>query len=385
MTARKLRFGMVGGGQGAFIGAVHRIAAQMDGEAELVAAALSSNPQRARESAAALFIDPARAYGTFAEMARAESAHDSSSRLDFVVIVTPNHLHFAPAKAFLESGFNVVLDKPLAFDLREALQLRDIVASSRKVLALTHTYAGFAMVKQARELVRTGRLGALRSIVVEYSQGWLAESVETRGNKQASWRTDPKRSGAAGSVGDIGTHAAHLAQYVSGLRIEELCADLTTIVEGRALDDHASMLLRFTGGARGILHCSQVSLGEENNLRLRLYGSQASLEWSLQRADELLVRYADRPAETWGRGNAYAPVSARFSRVPPGHPEGYLEAFANIYREAFRAIRAEVAAQPIPTDTDFPGVEEGVEGMRFIAAAVDSSRAGGKWTRIARE
>ncbi len=383
---RKLRYGMIGGGRGAFIGAVHRIAAQMDGQAELVAGAFSSDPERSHASGEDLFLDPARVYGSFAEMAEAESKKPAAERLDFVVIVTPNHQHFPPAKLFLEKGFNVVCDKPVTFDLKESLALRKIVAKSGKVFALTHNYTGNAMVKQARDLVRSGKLGAVRKIVVEYPQGWLATALEKTDQKQAAWRTDPKRSGAAGCMGDIGTHAENLARYVTGLRIAELCADLTTFVPGRALEDDGNVLLRYEGGAKGVLHASQISVGEENALSLRVYGEKAGLEWRQEHPNQLLVKYADRPTEVWGRGNGYvSSVAARgAARTPAGHPEGYLEAFGNLYREIFRAVRAEVSGKKLPRDPDFPTIEDGVEGMAFIETVVKSSRLGAKWVKFPR-
>ncbi len=381
---RKLRFGMVGGGRGAFIGAVHRIAAQLDGQAELVAGAFSSDPQRSRDSAADLFVAPDRAYGDYREMAAAEAARPADGRLDFVVVVTPNDQHFPAATLFLEHGFNVVCDKPATLDLREALALRETVARSGKVFVLTHNYAGNAMVKQARELVRGGALGTLRKVVVEYSQGWLSREIEREGQKQAAWRTDPARSGAAGCLGDIGTHAEHLARYVTGLRIEALCADLSTFVPGRRLDDDANLLLRFAGGARGVLHCSQVAAGEENRLALRVYGSEASLAWRQEHPDELVVMRLDRPREVLHRGNPYLGEAARrAARVPAGHPEGYLEAFANLYRDAFRAIIAEVGGAPGPADPDFPTIDDGVAGMAFVEAALQSHARGGSWTSVA--
>src|SRR5580658_6096820 len=276
---RKLRFGMIGGGRGAFIGAVHRIAAAMDGQAELVAGAFSSDAARSRASGADLFLDPSRVYGSYREMARAESAMPPGRRLDFVVIVTPNYQHFEPARLFLESGFNVVCDKPVTFDLAQARKLRAVVRRTGKVFVLTHNYTGNAMVKQARELVRDGTVGTIRKVVVEYPQGWLADAVEKTGQKQASWRTDPKRSGAAGCMGDIGTHAENLARYITGLEIESLCADLTAFVRGRKLDDDGSVLLQFYSGAKGILHASQICIGDENALSIRVYGTKASLEW----------------------------------------------------------------------------------------------------------
>lgn len=382
---RKLRFGMIGGGRGAFIGAVHRIAAILDGQAVLVAGAFSSDAARSRASGEDLFLDPTRVYGSYQEMAKAEATKPAAERLDFVVIVTPNHQHFPPAKLFLESGFNVVCDKPVTFNLVEAIKLRAIVRRTRKVFVLTHNYTGNAMVKQAREMVRTGKLGAIRKVVVEYPQGWLATRLEGSGQKQAAWRTDPKRSGAAGAMGDIGTHAENLAHYITGLEISELCADLTSFVPGRRLDDDGNILVRFKGGAKGILHASQISVGEENNLNIRIYGEKAGLEWQQEHPNELLVKFPDQPKQTWRRGNGYVGDTAKkFTRIPAGHPEGYLEAFANIYQEAFRAIRAEVAGKKMPSDLDFPTIDDGVEGMAFIETVVKSSARGAKWLKFPR-
>ncbi len=382
---RKLRFGMIGGGRGAFIGAVHRIAAILDGQAVLVAGAFSSDAARSRASGEDLFLDPARVYGSYQEMAQAEATKPAAERLDFVVIVTPNHQHFPPAKLFLENGFNVVCDKPVTFNLAEAIKLRAIVRRTRKVFVLTHNYTGNAMVKQAREMVRTGKLGAIRKVVVEYPQGWLATRLEGSGQKQAAWRTDPKRSGAAGAMGDIGTHAENLAHYITGLEISELCADLTSFVPGRRLDDDGNILVRFKGGAKGILHASQISVGEENNLNIRIYGEKAGLEWQQEHPNELLVKFPDQPKQTWRRGNGYVGDTAKkFTRIPAGHPEGYLEAFANIYQEAFRAIRAEVAGKKMPSDLDFPTIDDGVEGMAFIDTVVKSSARGAKWLKFPR-
>ena len=374
---------MIGGGRGAFIGAVHRIAAQMDGKAELVAGAFSSDPERSRASGADLFVAPERAYGSYDEMARAEAKMPAGQRLDFVVIVTPNHQHFAPARLFLESGFNVVCDKPVTFDLAEAITLKKVVARTRKVFVLTHNYTGNVMVKQARELVRAGELGAIRKVVVEYPQGWLSTPLEATGQKQAEWRTDPKRSGAAGCIGDIGTHAENLARYITGLHIEELCADLTTFVPGRKLDDDASILLRFRGGAKGVLHASQICVGDENDLNIRVYGEKASLAWHQEHPNELVLKFPDKPRQIWRRGNGYVGASAqKFTRVPFGHPEGYLEAFANNYQEAFRAIGAEVSGKVQPKDLDFPTIDDGLEGMAFIDAAVRSGKLGAKWVKF---
>jgi predicted dehydrogenase len=385
MIKRKLRFGMIGGGRGAFIGAVHRLAAAMDGHAELVAGAFSSDAARSRASGGDLFLDPARVYGTYREMARVEMAMPPDRRLDFVVIVTPNHEHFPVARLFLEAGFNVVCDKPVTLTLAEAKRLRTIVRQTRKVFVLTHNYTGNVMVKQARALVRAGRLGPIRKVVVEYPQGWLSTKLEDTGQKQAVWRADPKRSGASNCLGDVGTHAENLTRYITGLRIAELCADLTRFVPGRKLEDDANILVRFEGGAKGVLHASQISVGEENNLNIRIYGTKAGLEWHQEHPNELIVKYPDRPREVWRRGNGYldAPVR-RFARIPAGHPEGYLEAFGNVYLEAFRAIAAEVQKRPRPRDLDFPTIDDGVEGMAFLDAAVKSSQAGARWKRLAR-
>jgi predicted dehydrogenase len=383
--SRKLRFGMIGGGRGAFIGAVHRIAAQMDGKAELVAGAFSSDPERSRQSGADLFLDPDRVYGSYAEMARLESRKPANERLDFIVIVTPNHQHFPPAKLFLEAGFNVVCDKPVTFNLAEAKKLRAIIKKTKKIFVLTHNYTGNAMVKQARALVRDGHLGDLRKVVVEYPQGWLATNIEATGQKQAGWRTDPKRSGAAGAMGDIGTHAENLAHYITGLEIDSLCADLTAFVKGRKLDDDGNILVRYKGGAKGVLHASQISVGEENNLNIRVYGTKAGLEWRQEHPNQLVVKYPDKPVEIWGRAQGYNASAAKSAtRTPPGHPEGYLEAFGNVYREAFRAIAAEVSGTSIPTDLDFPTIEDGLAGMAFIEATVKSAKLGAKWVKFPR-
>jgi len=382
---RKLRFGMVGGGRGALIGAVHRTAAVMDGRAELVAGAFSSDAVRSKLSGADLLLDHSRVYGSYAEMVKAEASMPSDRRLDFVVIVTPNHQHFEPARLFLEAGFNVVCDKPVTFDLDQARKLRALVRRTGKVFAVTHNYTGNAMVKQARDFVRDGTIGAIRKVVVEYPQGWLAEAVERKGQKQASWRTDPKRSGAAGCMGDIGTHAENLARYITGLEIEELCADLTTFVRGRKLDDDGNVLLRFKGGAKGILNASQVCVGDENNLNIRVYGTRASLEWHQEHPNELAIKFADKPRQIWRRGNSYVGDTAKhFTRVPFGHPEGYLEAFGNIYREVFRAVAAELQGQPAPRDLDFPTIDDGVRGMLFIDAVLRSSRLGARWVKPAK-
>jgi predicted dehydrogenase len=376
---------MIGGGRGAFIGAVHRIAAVMDGKAELVAGAFSSDAERSKASGADLMLDPSRVYGSYEEMAKAEAALPPDKRLDFVVIVTPNHQHFGPSKLFLEKGFNVVCDKPVTLDLAQARKLRDVVRKSGKIFVLTHNYTGNAMVKEARALVRSGAIGTIRKVVAEYPQGWLADAIEKTGQKQAAWRTDPKRSGAAGCMGDIGTHAENLARYITGLEIDELCAELTTFVKGRKLDDDGNVLVRYKGGARGILHASQICVGDENNLNIRVYGTKAALEWHQEHPNELVVKYPDRGRQILRRGNGYNGDEAkRFTRIPAGHPEGYLEAFGNIYAEAFRSIAAEVEGRKLPKDPDFPTIDDGVEGMAFIEAVVRSSRMGAKWVRPSR-
>jgi predicted dehydrogenase len=378
---RKLKAGMVGGGRDAFIGAVHRMAMRLDGKIELVAGAFSSNPEKSRLSGEDLLLDPNRVYPDYRTMIERELALPAGERIDFVSVVTPNRTHVPVARAFLEAGFNVVCDKPLSFNLEEALELESVVKKSGKVFALTHNYTGYPMVKEARELVRRGDLGKVSKVVVEYPQDWLINLVEEQGNKGALWRTDPQQAGASSCVGDIGTHAENLTRYITGLEIDQLCAEFTTFVKGRRLEDDANMLVRFKGGAKGILYASQISAGEENNINIRVYGTKASLEWHQEDPNDLIVKYPDAPRRVYRRGNAYLTDAAkRFSRIPPGHPEAFIEAFANIYLEAARAIDAEVNGQPIPADCDFPTVADGVEGMRFIATAVRSAKAGGVWT-----
>jgi predicted dehydrogenase len=380
---RKLRMGMVGGGKDAFIGAVHRFAANLDGRIELVAGAFSSNPKKSHESGALLLLNPDRVYDSYEAMAKQEAALPADQRIDFVSIVTPNFAHYPAAKTFLEAGFNVICDKPMTLNLEEALKLREVVRKSGKVFALTHNYTGYPMVKEARAMVRAGELGKILKIVTEYPQGWLLNPIDQEGQKQASWRTDPERAGASGCIGDIGTHGENLARYISGLEIEELCADFTSFVEGRRLEDDGNMLVRYQGGARGVLYASQISAGEENNLTIRVYGTKASLEWHQEYPNELVVKFQDAPRKTYRRGNGYLSDAAkRFTRLPAGHPEAFIEAFANIYLEASRAIEAEVAGQPLPQDLDFPNVDDGVEGMAFIAAAVQSAKAGAVWTKL---
>ena len=382
--SRKIRYGMVGGGRGAFIGAVHRIAANMDGQIELVCGAFSSDAQKSKDSGADLFLEPGRCYGSFEEMILGEKNLPADKRMDFIAIVTPNHMHFPPAKLALENGFHVLSDKPATFNLQEARDLAALVKKTSLLYGLTHNYTGYPLIKQAREMVHSGALGKIRKVVAEYPQGWLATRLEESGQKQAAWRTDPARSGAAGCVGDIGTHAENLAEYVTGLKISELAADLTTFVDGRLLDDDANILLRFEGGAKGVLHCSQISVGEENNLNLRVYGEKGGLEWHQKEPNTLLVKWLDKPMEIYRTANGYlGTAAASATRTPPAHPEGYLEAFANIYRNFASHIRATLdGASPSEASLDYPKIEDGVRGMAFIEAVVASSRQNAAWTRL---
>lgn len=380
---KKLRMGMVGGGIGAFIGGVHRIAAAIDGEIELVCGAFSSNPEKSRASGAELGLAPDRCYGTFEEMIRREKRLHPDKRMQIVSIVTPNHVHFAPAKMALQNGFHVICDKPLSFNMKEALVLEKLVAQSGLVFALTHNYTGYPMVKQARQMIRHGEFGAIRKVVVEYPQGWLSTRVEESGQKQADWRTDPARSGIAGAMGDIGTHAENLAEYVTGLKIEALCADISTFVSGRRLDDDGNVLLRFDNGAKGVLHASQISAGEENNLNIRVYGEKGGLEWRQMEPNTLLVKWLDRPAEVFrtGVGKLY-PETLAHARIPAGHPEGYLEAFANIYRNFAYAVRAHIEGRYPDPIFDFPTVRDGVRGMRFIEKVIAGGKSKQKWVKM---
>jgi len=376
---RRLRLGMVGGGDGAFIGAVHRIAARLDDRYELVAGALSSDPERARASAAKLHIAPDRAYADWAAMAKAEAG-----RLDAVAIVTPNHVHHGPAKAFLAAGINVICDKPLCLTLDQALDLQQAAAASPALFALTHNYTGYPLVRQARAAVADGLIGAVRVVQVEYPQDWLTTRLEETGQKQAAWRTDPARAGGAGSVGDIGTHAFNLAEFVTGLRCESLAADLTRFAPGRALDDNAHMLLRFAGGGRGMLWSSQVAPGNENGLRLRVYGDKGGLEWLQEEPNTLIFSPFGKPPQRITRGGHGAlPVAAHATRIPSGHPEGYLEGFAQLYRDLAEQITARIdKREPDQAALLVPGIEDGLRGMRFITAAVASSERDSAWTKI---
>jgi predicted dehydrogenase len=380
---QKIKMGMVGGGRDAFIGAVHRMAARLDGRIDLVAGAFSSDPAKSRVSGQDLGLDSSRVYPDYETMAAAESKLPAEERIDFVSIVTPNFVHFPPSKTFLEAGFHVVCDKPMTFDLAEAKALRDLVKSTGKVFALTHNYTGYPMVKEARELVRNGDLGKILKVVAEYPQGWLIQPIDAEGQKQAAWRTDPSRTGASSCIGDIGTHAENLGRYITGLEIDELCADFTTFVPGRRLEDDGNLLIRYQGGARGVLYASQVSVGEENSLVIRVYGSKASLEWHQEHPNELTVKYPDAPRRIYRRGNGYvSDIAKRFTRIPAGHPEAFIEAFANIYLEAARAISAVKEGKSIPPDVDYPTVEDGVLGMAFVATTVASAKNGSTWTKF---
>jgi predicted dehydrogenase len=381
---RKLRMGMIGGGKDAFIGAVHRIALNMDGLVELVCGALSINPDIAVDSGKSLFLDENRIYLNYEEMIRKESEMPADKRIDFVTIVTPNFAHFAPAMMALDHGFNVVIEKPMTFTLEEAKQLQQKVQETGLQLCLTHTYSGYPMVKQAKQMISEGALGKVRKVYVEYAQGWLSKLSEREGNAQAAWRTDPKKSGKAGCMGDIGTHAAHLAEYVSGAKISQLCADLNIVVEGRGLDDDGGVLLKFDNGASGVLIATQVAAGEENALRLRIYGEKGGIEWAQQEPNTLLMKWLDAPTQVFRAGAGYTNHLSSFAtqncRTPGGHPEGYLEAFGNIYRNfALSLLAKQEGKEPSKENADYPRVEEGVRMMAFIDNVVASSQSDKKW------
>ena len=381
MPNRKLRMGMIGGGPGAFIGNVHRIAANMDGMIELVCGSFSSDAEKSKQAGKDLFLSPNRVYATYNEMIKEESKLSEDKKMDFVSIVTPNHLHFEPAKLALENGFHVVLDKPMTFDLNEAKQLKQIVEKNGKYFCLTHTYTGYPMVKQARQMIKDGLLDNIRKVYVEYPQGWLSNFMEGSNQKQASWRTDPSKSGKAGAMGDIGTHAFNLAEYVSGLQVAQLCANLNTYVQGRKLDDDGDVLLKFNNDASGSLIATQIAAGEENNIKIRVYGEKGGLEWQQQDANTLLTKWLDKPVEVFraGSGNLSSYASHN-CRTPAGHPEGYLEAFANLYRNFALCINAQINNEkPKPEWLDFPGVDDGVRGMAFIENVVASAHSDKKW------
>ena len=378
---RRIRLGMVGGGQGAFIGGVHRIAARIDDRFELVAGALSSTPEKAQASAAEIGLDPERSYGSYVEMAATEAEREDG--IEAVAIVTPNHMHFPVAKTFLEVGIHVICDKPMTTTLAEAQELAEIAAASGKVFVLTHNYTGYPMIRQARAMVAAGDLGTIRMVHAEYIQDWLADRAEDTGSKQASWRVDPAKAGAGGSIGDIGTHAHNLACFVTGLKVERLSADLSSFVEGRELDDNANMLLRFAGGAKGMLWASQVAVGNENGLSLRVYGDKGGLEWRQEEPNRLWFTPLGEPKRLLTRGGAGAnAAAAAVSRIPAGHPEGYLEGFATIYAEAAELIHASDAGEAPPDGLALPTLADGIDGLAFIEACVASSQNDGAWTAL---
>ena len=380
----KLKMGMIGGGPDAFIGAVHRIAAQLDGLVELVCGAFSSNPDKSKVMAAVLSLPEARVYGSFEEMLASELRLPVEERMDFVSIVTPNHVHFEPAKLAMEAGFDVVIDKPVTFSLAEAKQLKLIAETTGRILALTHTYTGYPMVKQAREMIASGQLGTIRKVYAEYLQGWLYQKLEDTEQKQASWRTDPARSGKAGCMGDIGTHAFNMAEYVTGLKVTRMCANLNTVVPGRRLDDDGAVILGFDNGATGTLIATQVATGEENNIRIKVFGDKGGLEWQQEDCNSLVVKWPDAPKQVYRTGTGYAgPMASHNTRILAGHPEGYLEAFANIYRNAVLAIQAKKEGRTASEAVlDFPGIDAGIRGMAFVENVVEASRSEEKWRRF---
>jgi predicted dehydrogenase len=376
---------MVGGGQGAFIGGVHRIAAALDGQVELTAGVFSRDWQNTQLTGRRLYLDPARVYHSAGEMAAAEAALPASSRIDFVSIVTPNSAHFAPARAFLEAGFHVVCDKPLALTLEQAEELERIVERTGRVFALTHNYTGYPLVRHARHLFQSGQMGTVRKVIVEYLQDWLMEPLEKHGSMQAGWRINPAEAGIGGAIGDLGTHALNLVEYMTGDRVVEVCADTSTFLPDRRLDEDVNALLRLRAGGKGVLTVSQVATGEENRLDVRVYASEGAVLWSQEDPNYLHVHRHGKPRETLSRGRSeyLGPAAMRATRIPWGHPEGYLEAFANIYGAAIEAIRRHVDGDPMPaSEYDFPTVHEGVRGMRFIHTAVESARGGGTWLKL---
>lgn len=382
---RKLKMGMVGGGPGAFIGEVHRKAARMDGHIELVAGAFDINPRKSKQQGRELLIDPKRVYGTYQQMIERELKLPEGERIDFVSVTTPNNWHFPIARDFLNAGFHVMCEKPMTINSKEAKELKQIVQKTRKVFGLMHNYTGYPMVKLARDMVRAGELGKVRKIVVQYPQGWLATALERTGQMQAAWRTDPKQSGGAGSMGDIGTHAENLSEYITGLKITHLCADLTIFVKGRKLDDDGNVLLRFNNRARGVLHVSQVSIGEENNLAIWIYGEERGLEWHQEHPNYLYVKEPDGPMQVWRRGNPYvaakSAAAGRATRLPSGHPEAFFEAFANNYCNFAETVRARITrTKPNPLALDFPDVSDGLRGMLFIETVLASAKSKQKWT-----
>lgn len=376
---------MIGGGKDAFIGAVHRLAMNMDGQAELVAGALSVNPDVAVESGKLLFLDEDRIYTDYKTLLEKEAAMPADKRIDFVSIVTPNFVHFDPAMMALEKGFNVVVEKPITFTLDEAKQIKAKLDETGLTLLLCHTYTGYPMVKQAKQLLKSGALGKIRKVYVEYPQGWLSTLLEAAGNAQASWRTDPKKSGKAGAMGDIGTHAFNLAEYVTGLEVTHICSNTNIVVEGRMLDDDGAAFLKFNNGATGVLMATQIAAGEENNVKIRVYGEKGGIEWKQEDANTLLVKWLDKPAEVYRTGGGYnSSFAAHNTRVPAGHPEGYLEAFGNLYRNFVLTVRAKInGEQPKEEWLDFPSVNEGVRGMAFVNNVIESGQSDVKWKEFA--
>ena len=378
---RKLRLAMIGGGRNAFIGSIHRIAIHMDGLCDIVAGALSSKPDSARLSGQDIFLSPQRTYTDYLDMIQKESSLPATEKPDIISIVTPNHLHFQPAIAALQHGFHVAIDKPITFSTDEALLLKDALKISGKQLLLTHTYTGYPMIKQARHMIKDGTFGKIQKIYVEYPQGWLSTNLEKENNKQASWRTDPSKSGKAGAMGDIGTHAFDLVEYVSGLKVSKMCADINTIVPGRRLDDDGAVLLEFDNGATGTLIATQIAAGEENNLRIRIYGEKGGIDWQQADCNSLKILWSDRPAEIYRTGAGYLKEAVLHNtRTPAGHPEGYLEAFANLYRNFFLTVDAlDNGNTPKEEWLDFPSIDEGIRGMRFIDLVVKAGNSSEKW------
>jgi predicted dehydrogenase len=386
MVNRKLRMGMVGGGSDAFIGAIHRLAALMDGQIELVCGCFSVDPAVSIASGKSYFLPDNRIYKTYSEMFENEVRLPENERMDFVSIVTPNHVHFEPAMMALERGFHVVIDKPVTFTLEQAKKLKAKINEKQLIFALTHTYSGYPTVKEARERVRRGDFGVIRRIYTEYTQGWLSSKVEDQGNVQAAWRTDPKRSGKAGCMGDIGTHAFHLTEYISGLKATELCAEINVLVSGRLLDDDGASFIRFNNGARGVVMATQVATGEENVLKIRMYGDKGGLEWSQMEPNTLWLRWSNKPAEMIRTGQGYmSDIAKHNTRTPAGHPEGYLEAFANIYRNFSLTVRAKMEGRkPLSEWLDFPTIEDGIRGMQFIETVVQAGYSDApKWVKFA--
>lgn len=375
---------MIGGGKGAFIGALHRIASRLDDEYTLVCGAFSSDAEKSQESGQTLGLQPQRIYASYAQLFESEKNLPENERVEVISIVTPNHLHFEPAKLALENGFHVILDKPITFSLSEAKQLKEILVKSGKSLMLTHTYTGYPMVKEAKHLIAKGHIGNIRKVYVEYPQGWLSQSLENTDNKQAAWRTDPSKSGIAGAMGDIGTHAFNLAEYVSGLQTSQICADINTVVENRRLDDDGAVLLKFNNGASGVLMATQIATGEENNVKIRIYGDKGGIVWQQEDANSLQVKLLDQPAQIYRAGTGYLSETATQNcRTPAGHPEGYLEAFANLYRNFALYLKSSDQKKIEPSAIgDFPGIEDGIRGMAFIENVIKSGKSDSKWTEF---